>query len=525
MEESKPTQRGNRGNRGRGHKHYGRIDDRRSRGGHRGGHGRGGKGQEWGYDNRNIQNRRPQTGNNQHQGYNQHRNKHNSRYNHRGSGGNFRGNREYEHRQINAPKDSYYYKYFYGPYPEVKEIKITIDTEIPFIKEENLLPRPSGEEYAKRMKACDDKIQDLRSKITEINDKKRLVTSTKRKESEKSTTEIKVKGKTFKELLNEKLALEKQRKELNELLEKQDHGAAKVHSDMRKLNKFIDKDLKTVDAVDRLIKELENESMTTTMPVAKEKEMFKRMKFLEKSKQYYTTFEGLQKKSKTFKDHIYETKGKINALSKKIRKYNNTLDSMNEEFKSKMKLKDKFSEELDTLEEKIQEVKKEIGTLFEKKNEIREQHYKERFNYEAQLEEIEYHKYLQRQLDELIANQKRKEKEDAEKQRKEEEKLEKRKNMPNPYIDEINNCAYLITQLRLKKRDHENYLAKLEADRKRKEDDIERKKEIEKQQEEGKIIIHHKKEDNLVIGRRNKKKKNKNKKVNEEAKVETAPHK
>ena len=102
----------------------------------------------------------------------------------------------------NADKNSYFYKYYYGPWPEVKEIKITLETEIPAVKDEDILSPPSKEKYAGKMQECDDKVYELRSKITEINDKKREITSSNKEKLKGQHVEVQVKS--FKELLGEK---------------------------------------------------------------------------------------------------------------------------------------------------------------------------------------------------------------------------------------------------------------------------------------------------------------------------------
>ena len=210
MEESKTQARRARGSRGRGH---GKAGDRMSRGNNRGGHGRGGKPYDRPVDAREYQNRPAngsRRGNRGGRGFNRPR------------GSFFRGPRQIQNRpmQIKSPKDSYYYKYFYGPYPELEEMEVTLDTEIPKIKDEDLRKEPEKEEYAKHMKECDDKIQDLRSKITAINDQKRAVLTNRKQESGKDN-EIEVEGKNFKQLVSEKRALVDERKELNTELDKQ----------------------------------------------------------------------------------------------------------------------------------------------------------------------------------------------------------------------------------------------------------------------------------------------------------------
>jgi len=506
-------QRGDRGGRGgqghrggRGQPRGGNMNenyrgqqmrDRHSNNGHRGGHGAGGKANEQNVDknyynyNNQTQNQGPRQGdyrNHQHQRQQRQINAQN--------------------RNINAPKDSFYTKYYYGPYPTIEEIKVELDTEIPSINEEDLIELPSGDEYAKYMRDCDEQIQQLRHKITEINDQKKQKSVTKREEQYENNKEevVDTQGKSFKQLCNERNKLQNERKELNEVAEKFNSKMEVINTEIRKVSKNIDLSMKTEVDVDEKIEDLNHTLTTQTIPVAKQKELFKKVQFLEKSKPHYKTFELLQAKLKEAKGNQYKEKLKIWELTKQIKGYKHTLDVMNEENKAKRQDKDKFSEELQKLEDKVHDVKKEIGTLFEKKNEIREQHYKKLFTHEVQKEQIAYYQHLQLQKDHLIAKNKEQMKYVEEKQRQEEEKLEKMKSMPNPFSDEINQCAYLISQLRLKKRDHENYIVKAEMEVKRREDDAERKKEIEKKEEEGKIQVYQKEEDPLPVGKKQKKK-------------------
>mmetsp|Transcript_40525 Transcript_40525/g.46480 ORF Transcript_40525/g.46480 Transcript_40525/m.46480 type:complete len:659 (-) Transcript_40525:48-2024(-) len=534
MEESKDFHKEQRG---RGKPHRGHIggrdarDGRTARGGkggpteqphthqprrnnNRGGHGQGGKPFDKEFDKKDAQDYRPQTAQ-----PNKHHKKQYQNYRHQ------RPEHSARNRPINASKDSYYYKYYYGPYPEIKEIEVTLELEIPNIKEADRLQPPSEEEYAKRMRECDDEIQVLRTKISTINDEKKQKTSNRRQERDGQVVETK--GKNFKQLVDEKKSLQSERRGHEETIEKCNSQMAKINEDLRKINKFVDKSCPTLADVDKEIKKIEYKLTTETIPPQKEKEMFKHQKFLEKSKPYYETFEKLNAKMAKLKEQHFEARGKSIELGKKIKEYNTILDEMNEEFKSKKELQDKHSEELQKLEDKIQVVKTEIGKLFEKKNEIREQHYKEKFNYEAQLEELAYYDYLKVQQGYLIAEEKERLKQEAEVKRKEEEKLERKKNMPNPYEEEIKSIGYLITQLRLKKRDYESMVARAESEAIRRQEEAERRKEIEKQQAEGRILIVQNKKAGNQFNKNKKKGKNQKGKTdqpaasNEEEKVST----
>lgn len=78
-----------------------------------------------------------------------------------------------QNRRGNAPseanKDSYYYKYHFGPFPVQERIEITLETSLPASPaKEDLLKEPSKEEYAKKMTELDDAIDQLRTQIQTI---------------------------------------------------------------------------------------------------------------------------------------------------------------------------------------------------------------------------------------------------------------------------------------------------------------------------------------------------------------------
>jgi prefoldin subunit 5 len=198
----------------------------------RGGHGAGGKPLEKDVEPKEFEHQHSKPGyEKQRQGYNKGGNY--NRRNQRSQGGH--GGRN---PAINAAKDSFYYMYYYGPYPEIPKIEVALETEIPTIKEQDILKEPSKEDYAKKMKDCDDKIQELRTKITELNDKKREITSTKKEEGK--TQQVEVKGKSFKQLLSEKNAVQNERKQLFDLSEKLNTKINKYKSEIDKLSKSID---------------------------------------------------------------------------------------------------------------------------------------------------------------------------------------------------------------------------------------------------------------------------------------------
>lgn len=104
-------------------------------------------------------------------------------------------------------KDSFYFKYQFGPWPEFEKIEVEIDTKLPEIKpKEDRLKEPDFEEFKKRMNDINDEINKKKDRIQAINKEKQEKIRVKREQrDEKEKEEAKEAGtKTFKELLKEK---------------------------------------------------------------------------------------------------------------------------------------------------------------------------------------------------------------------------------------------------------------------------------------------------------------------------------
>lgn len=122
----------------------------------------------------------------------------------RGRGGNYQnkhprpqteGENPRQNRRGNAPseanKDSYYYKYHFGPFPTHERIEITLDTPTPAGKpKDQLLKEPSKEDYAKRMISLDNEIENLRKEIQTISQSKQDKLKIRREENAKDKEQL-----------------------------------------------------------------------------------------------------------------------------------------------------------------------------------------------------------------------------------------------------------------------------------------------------------------------------------------------
>jgi hypothetical protein len=167
-----------------------------------------------------------------------------------------------------------------------------------------------------------------------------------------------------------------------------------------------------------------------------------------------------------------------------------------------------------------------VKEIEQKKEEAREEHYKKKFEFECQKNQVFRVDRMNRRKNDLIKQQ-------EENKLKEEEKRAERDGMPNPFEDEISNCDFLIRYCKKILKDKEQKENKVQKDHVRKEDQAKTEEELKKRAEEGKIQFIKPKKDRereelLVIGDENStqgKKKNKRKKPQPVKKEETSESK
>ena len=187
-----------------------------------------------------------------------------------------------------APKDSFFYKFHYGPWPTVEDIEVKLDTELPAqIPKEDRLKEPLKEEYTKNLQHLDDEVKALFDKIKEINKQKEQIYKKgveENKEKEAAEGKRKDDGKTFKQLVEERNAQFAKKKELDAELKAMKDKFDGVSNEIRAMNKLVDPKCKTVDDVIKKIAQINNTMQTESTNPKQEKEYLKEISFLEKSK-------------------------------------------------------------------------------------------------------------------------------------------------------------------------------------------------------------------------------------------------
>jgi len=427
------------------------------------------------------------------------------------------------HAPKDAPKDSFFYKFHFGPWPEIKEVEVTLTTELPEqIPKENRLQEPTKEEYIKGMEALDDEIKELIEKIKQIRSEKdeiftRGVEESKAKAAAEGVT--KYEGKSFKELVEEKRALMNENNQYMEKINKARAIIDSVTNEVKAIQKNIDPKYKTVKAVNERIKDVDTTIQTSTISSKQEKDYYKEIAFLKKSIKYVEKLEKIRD-TKKLREEVKANNKESKALREKIAKYNNILDIMNEEFKERKKISGEKKEELQKLDAKMDSIREEIKAVEVRKDEAREDYYKRKYEYECQKEQIYALDRQHRRKKDLL-------KFEEEKKKKEEEKKAERDSMPNPFEDDISTCDFLIRFCKKIIKDREQKETKVIKDTETKEELAKKAEEFKKQAEEGKIMFikskeEREKEDVLVIGGKSKGKKKKRGKKKAQPKVEEA---
>ncbi len=300
----------------------------------------------------------------------------------------------------------------------------------PIPKKEDRIPEPSHDEYVKKMQALDEEINKKRDLIQTINKQKREKIHGRREAREKrDKEEAKAKGtKTFKEVLAEKRAVQKEVSAFKADLEKAEHILASVTEEERVILKNCSPKYKSEKAVNARIAELTTKINTESLAPAQEKDIHKEISFLKKSIEYVARLDVIAPKkdeAKALKDSVKKERGK---LIPKLKSYDKILDAMTAEFKANAENREENKEELDALEEKIQTLKTEISEVFEKKNVVKEEHYKAMYEWACEKDKIGYLEFQHRRQEKLKKDQEWKAK-------KQQEEADRRAAQPNPYED------------------------------------------------------------------------------------------
>ena len=404
-----------------------------------------------------------------------------------------------------APKDSYFFKFHFGPWPELEEVEVKIDTEIPeSIPKDERLPEPLKEDYIKTMQSLDDGIKSLIDNIKDIRQQKDDVYNKGVEENKSKLAEegFKEEGKTFKELVSERNAIMDKKKALDVEIKKEKDKFESVQLDIKAIQRHTNPKYKTTKAVEDRIKEVEMTVQTETIGAKQEKEYYTEISFLKKSIKYVERLEKIpDTKEKREATKALEKKAK--ALRFEVAKINQVLDIKAEENRKRKEISLDKKTDLDLLEEKIKKIREDIKVVEVQKDEGREDYYKRKFEYEIQKAQVMHVDRMNRRKNDLL-------KYEAEKAIKDEEKKAERDALPNPFEDDISTCDFLLRFCKKIIKDREQKETKVLKDSETKEVLEKRAEEFKKQAQDGKIQVckpkaEREKEEVLVIGGKPKK--------------------
>ncbi len=414
------------------------------------------------------------------------------------------------HAPSEAPKDSFFYKFHFGPWPELSEVEVTLETELPEqIPRDERLKEPTKDEYVKGMQNLDEEIKTLIEKIKKTRAEKEEVYQRGREESKaKAEAEgTKNEGKSFRELVDEKKALFEKKKALDEKSKKEKTICNQAQNDLKALQKNVNPKLKTAKAVNSRVKDIEKTIQTSTISAKQEKEYYKEISFLKKSLKYVEKLEKIPDTKKNWEA--------AKAFDKESRKYrteiakiNNLLDTMNEEFQKRKEMSEDKKVELKAFDEKMDKIREGIKAVEVRKDEAREEYYKKKYEFEVQKASVIHVDRIHKKKAYLL-------KIEEDKKKEEEAKRAERDAMPNPFEDDISTCDFLIRYCKKLIRDREQKETKVAKDSETKEELAKKAEEFKKQADEGKIMFIKTKEERekdevtVIGGRAGGKKKNK----------------
>lgn len=404
----------------------------------------------------------------------------------------------------NAPKDSYFYKFHYGPWPEFDKIEVKIDTELPpKIPKEEKLREPTKEEYVKHLQHLDDEIKRMVEKIKQLNEEKKIKRGIMVKKSGEDGEGAHDESKGFKALVAERNKHKDERNKMEDESKAIKKALDNYEKELALLLKNCDPNALSIHNVKKKIHHLEGKMETSSMSATNQAKVIKQIDMLEKSKKYVEKVQKIMPEKEKLSEKVKVLEKQAKDHRKEIIRINKILDELNADFKKRKEVSQENKTELDELEEKIQSIKTEINEIDIRKNEFREEHYKRKYEFECQKQRMLYLEGLHRRQNDLKREQ-------AEQARVEEEKRAERDSMPNPNQDEIETVDFLIRLLNKHHRDHELKHTAQQKDEERKNESAKLAEDIQKKAEEGKIMFikpkHlREKESTIVIGGKQKK--------------------
>jgi chromosome segregation ATPase len=335
------------------------------------------------------------------------------------------------------------YKFLHGARPKFEQVVVTAETEVPATVEKSLRKKePSKDEYEKKMKELDSKIMQIREHINTL--------SLKKKEAREGG---KVKGTTisYKEFLNQKIeeirGLRDQKRDLynqkNAIIEQ----IKVIELEREQILKTLpsNKDLQDPVKIQAKIDELEKRYKSTSMALQEEKRLINDIKKLQESMSSARKVQEMRPRL----DVLYGQRNKfselINALKPSLEAKELEIETLRKQLNDDQDQRDDVKDKLTKFDDDITLLKADLQKVFDLKDATREEHFKNRYEYQIEQDEIKYAERIAREKQRLI---------DAEKLKQERIAAQKKTlaDRPNPYLKEIETCDRLVQYCQLLRR-------------------------------------------------------------------------
>ena len=227
----------------------------------------------------------------------------------KGEGGEEGETRQNEQRQrrpdYRYDKESWYYKYHYGPWPKQERVKVTLETELPkVLPKEERLPEPDKKAFDEKMRAFDADVEKTKEEVAKISKSIKLKAEGGRMAGSNETVHevlqglIKTRGGFYDEMEEIKFRLEAIKKELGDKVEEK-----------KTIEKKLDLQCKSAEAINKKIADTENKMQTSTMSMTEENNAIKKMKFLIEKLKFAERYEKLEPRIEKAK--IDQTKSEL----------------------------------------------------------------------------------------------------------------------------------------------------------------------------------------------------------------------
>lgn len=289
--------------------------------------------------------------------------------------------------------NSWLYKFNYKMWTHFEKIEVTAETEVPpIIPKESRKKNPDRSEYEKKLHEYDTKIEALRDKIRSTGAKKKDVLEG----GKMSGSQL-----TFRQGLQQKIEEHKVlREQMNKLKQQKDQLVEKLNAltgERNNLQKNFTggKEAQDPEKIQEQIEDMQRRYETTTLKPQEEKKLLADIKKLKDSIPYARTLIDMKPKIDALYKERKDLTERMSALWPQLEAKQHEVEDVRKELEDAKGQREDIKVELDKIEESISLMKVEQNRLHTEKTQFKEDHYKARFDFEAEQEAIKHAEWIQ----------------------------------------------------------------------------------------------------------------------------------